>query len=72
MSGYRLELDVADVKERLELTAEDDNAARRQALLTVGDLLRDYALRGVVDARLTLALFDTDGARIYALEVAAH
>lgn len=72
MSGYRLELGVADVKERLELTAEDDNAARRQALLTVGDLLRDYALRGVVDARLTLALFDTDGARIYALEVAAH
>ncbi|OGN50955.1 MAG: hypothetical protein A2352_13240 [Caulobacterales bacterium RIFOXYB1_FULL_67_16] len=72
MSGYRLELGVADVKERLELTAEDDNAARRQALLTVGDLLRDYALRGGVDARLTLALFDTDGARIYALEVAAH
>lgn len=72
MSGYRLELDVADVKERLELTAEDDNAARRQALLTVGDLLRDYALRGVVDARLTLALFDEDGARLYSLEVSAE
>ncbi len=72
MSGYRLELDVADVKERLELTAEDDNAARRQALLTVGDLLRDYALRGVVDARLTLSLFDENGARLYSLEVLAE
>lgn len=61
MSGYRLELDVSGVDERLQLAAEDDNAARRQALLTMGDLLRDDAIRGVYGVSLDLVLFDGAG-----------
>lgn len=71
MSGYRLELDVSGVDERLKLAAEDDNAARRQALLTMGDLLRDDAIRGVYGVSLDLVLFDGAGGRIYEVHVAA-
>ena len=71
MSGYRLELGVAGVDERLELTAEDDNAARRQALLTMGDMLRDQAIRGVYGARVNLVLFNAGGGRLYEVHVAA-
>lgn len=71
MSGYRLELDVSGVDERLQLAAEDDNAARRQALLTMADLLRDNAILGVHSASLDLVLFDAAGGRIYEVHVAA-
>ena len=71
MSGYRLELDVAGVDERLELTAADDNAARREALLTMGDLLRDQAIRGDYGASVDLVLFNAVGRRVYEVHVAA-
>lgn len=71
MSGYRLELGVAGLDERLELAAVDDNAARRQALLAMGDLLRDHAIQGVYGATVDLVLFNAAGGRIYEVHVAA-
>ncbi|MBA4808523.1 hypothetical protein [Brevundimonas sp.] len=71
MTGYRLQLGVAGLDERLEFMAADDNAARREALLTLGDLLRDQALRGVYSARLDLVLFDAGDSVVYQAHVAA-
>lgn len=72
MSGYRLELGVSGDSESLELTAMDDNAAKRQALLTLGDLMRDQALGGTYAVDLRLALFRENGVLIYEARVAAE
>lgn len=70
MSGYQLELGVSGVDERLHLTAADDNAARRQALLTMGDMLRDQAFRGDYGAELDLVLLNSGGDVVYQVHVA--
>ena len=71
MTRYRLELGHGEADERLELTAEDDNAARREALLTMGDVLRDQAFGGSYTTRLDLSLFREDGGVVYKVHVAA-
>jgi hypothetical protein len=70
MSGYRLKLGVAGVDERLQLTAVDDNAARRQALLAMGDMLRDQAFRGDYGTDLDLVLLNAGGDVVYEVHVA--
>lgn len=71
MSPYEIELGVSGVGERMPLSAEDDNAARREALLTMGDLLRDHAIDGVYTAALDLTLFSDSGRLVYEVHVAA-
>lgn len=71
MSAYRIELGVAGIGERLQLLADDDNAARQQALLTMGDLLRDQAINGVFTTALDLALFSDSGRLVYEVHIAA-
>lgn len=70
MRGYRLELDVAGVEERLQLTAADDDAARRQALLATGDILRDQAFDGDYGANVDLVVLNAGGDVVYEVHVA--
>lgn len=72
MSAYRLELRLEGVGEHLELRADDDNAARRQALLALSDLLRDRAILGVYEVHAELKLFDGDDALIHLASVVAE
>ncbi|MFN3778843.1 MAG: DUF6894 family protein [Brevundimonas aurantiaca] len=71
MRKYRLKIGVAGMEERLQLMAEDDNAARCEALLAVGDLIRDHALKGLHQTVFTLVLFEDTGSPIYEVRVAA-
>ncbi|WP_201462500.1 DUF6894 family protein [Brevundimonas aurantiaca] len=71
MRKYRLKIGVAGMEERLQLMAGDDNAARCEALLAVGDLIRDHALKGVHQTAFTLVLFQDGGSPIYEVRVAA-
>ena len=71
MRKYRLKIGVAGMEERLQLMAGDDNAARCEALLAVGDLILDHALKGVHQTAFTLVLFHDAGPPIYEVRVAA-
>lgn len=71
MSEYTLELEIAGRADAVSLTASDDTAARRQALLTVSDVLRDDALNGAFATNLNVRLTEGRGAVIYVVSTTA-
>lgn len=70
-SHYRFEVIGIGAQEPIDLQAEDDNAARRQALLTISDLLRDAAIQADTDLAITLRLSDSDRSALYEVTVEA-
>lgn len=67
---YRLELTGSDVPEPLELDAEDDDAARLQALRMAGELVHDCAIRGETAVAFGLRLTSPEDRLLYRATIA--